>query len=505
MANIDLKYSYTDNPLYEYETELKRENLDEMRKFDIKTGNGFIVNHIGDITKDLKNINSIFSSKFGLGLDDQTPTMIRYVCECRSTKGKVNEGTICPICGTKVEYVDDNFSYRGWNVLNDEYYVIHPNLYKLIESFIGKNILDNIIKPNDEKDKESFKKKPTKMTKKNEKFFGIGMFEFKERFDEIMDYYHNIKKSKDDAIYYDIMENKENIFTHSYPVITALLRPYSLNDRIFNYNDINGHYNMLAKLVKELNNDHLRMSRKKKQKKQLLYDIQKKIITIDNEIDAVLSGKKGVCRALFGGRYTFSARDVIKPDLSLEIDQVKLSYFTLVVLLENSIISFLMKTNNMLMPDAREIWSRATIEVDNMVLNIIRTMIKNSEYGGIPILINRNPTLIYGGIDQVFVVDVTLDSYTMSISLQITDKLNADFDGDVMNILYIINHDFFLECYNKLNPRNCHYISKNDGLFDNDANFKKNIIVNHSTLINMGRKNYSNEMIEKIKRLQKQY
>lgn len=503
MVNIDLKYSYVDNPYFELETSLEKINLDELRKFDIRTGNGFIVDHIGDITKDLQNINSIFSSKFGLGLDDQSPTMGRYTCECRSTKGTVNEGTICPICGTVVRYVDDNFSYRGWNVLNDEYKVIHPVIYMQLESLIGEKILNNIIKPNDEKDKDGFRRKSNlgKIDPKKEPFYGIGMIDFYKRFDEIIEYYNSTKKDKED-VYYDILKNRDIVFTNSYPVITSLLRPYSLNERIFNYNDINGHYNMLAKLVKALNNDSLSIFKKKKQKKQLLYDIQRKIYIINKEIDAVLSGKKGVCRSLFGGRYSFSARDVIKPDLSLEIDQIKLSYFALVVLLQDTIISFLMKSNNISMPVARNIWEKATIEVDKTILNIIKTMIKNNN--GIPVLINRNPTLIYGGIDQMFVVDVNEDNYTMSIPLQITDKLNADFDGDVMNILYIINHDFFLECFDKLNPRNCHYISKNDGMFDNDVNFKKNIIVNHSTFINIGRNNYSKEMIEKINRLQKQ-
>lgn len=498
MANINLKYSYTNNPNYSYETVLRRLDMDKVKDYDIINGKGFIIHQNCDIKKDLNNITGIFSPKFGLTLDHQTPFIDKYTCECRNTMSKINENTICPICGTPVTFVDDNFDYVGWNVINDEYHIIHPVIYTQLESLIGDKVLKNILNPVDEKDKDGFKVKHK--ASKEEPYFGIGMMEFYEKFDEIIFYYYSKKKKEKLDVYADIIENRDIVFNHSFPTITALLRPHKISGNIFNYNDINNHYNMLAKLVRELNNDKLRMFKKKKQKKQLLYDIQCKINKVNKEIDAILSGKKGIIRSVFGGRYSFSARDVIVPDPLLEIDEVKLSYYTLVILLQQSIISFLMKSSNMSASDAYNIWYNSITQKDQRVYNIIEAMIKSNDRG-LPILINRNPTLAYGGIDQMFIVGI-LDNYTMAIPLQILEKLGADFDGDVLNILYIINKDFFRACFEVFNPRNCHFISKNDGLFDNSVNHSKNIIINQSTFINLGRKNYSPEMIEKIKRLQ---
>lgn len=498
MAEIGIKYSYTNNPDFYYETILRRLDMDKVKDHDILNNKGFIIHQTSDIKKDVNNPTGIFSPRFGLTLDHQTPFIDRYVCECRTTMGKINKGTKCPICGTIVEFVDDNFEYVGWNVLNDDYYIIHPIFYSQLESLIGEKILRNIINPVDEKDKDGFT--INNKVIKDEPYHGIGMIAFYKRFDEIIEYYYNKKKKEKLDIYLDLLQNRDIIFTHSFPTITALLRPHKISGNLFSYDDINNHYNMLARLVKELNNDKLRIFRKKKQKKQLLADIQNKINKINKEIDDILSGKKGNIRSVFGGRYSFSARNVIVPDPLLEIDQVKLSYYTLVILLQQSIISFLMKSSNMSASDAYNIWYNSITQKDQRVYNIIDAMIK-SHPEGLPILINRNPTLAYGGIDQMFVIGI-LDNYTMSIPLQILEKLAADFDGDVLNILYIINQDFFKACYEVFNPKNCYFISKNDGLFDNSVNHSKNIIINQSTFINLGRNNYSNEMLEKIKKLQ---
>ena len=50
----------------------------------------------------------------------------------------------------------------------------------------------------------------------------------------------------------------------------------------------------------------------------------------------------------------------------------------------------------------------------------------------------RNPTISYGSIMQCFCVGINFN-YTMSLSLQVLSPLAADFDGDTLNIMHIIN------------------------------------------------------------------
>ena len=80
----------------------------------------------------------------------------------------------------------------------------------------------------------------------------------------------------------------------------------------------------------------------------------------------------------------------------------------------------------------------------------------------------------------------------MNISLQVIKGLGADFDGDTLNILYIINQDFLNISETVFNPRNM-YISKNDGYFSNDYSQQRDTLINVNTLLQLSRSNYSKE------------
>lgn len=99
----------------------------------------------------------------------------------------------------------------------------------------------------------------------------------------------------------------------------------------------------------------------------------------------------------------------------------------------------------------------------------------------------------------MFVVDIC-DSYTLELPLQILPLLCADFDGDVLNILYLINKDFAEAAFNILNPRNAFYISRNDGKLNSQVLFNKDTLINANALIGLSRKNYSPEQLEKIRK-----
>ena len=70
---------------------------------------------------------------------------------------------------------------------------------------------------------------------------------------------------------------------------------------------------------------------------------------------------------------------------------------------------------------------------------------------------------------------------------------------DFVNILAIINKDFQVAAENVFNPRNAMYISKNDGMFNNAYNHKRDTIINMNKLAYLSRSNYSSAQLEKIK------
>ena len=132
--------------------------------------------------------------------------------------------------------------------------------------------------------------------------------------------------------------------------------------------------------------------------------------------------------SLFAGRYNFTGRCVIVSNPKLRNDQVLLSYNSLVELLHASIINILKKSYNLSSQDAYNRWYAAKINTDPLIVRIIESMIKKHKSGkGIPIIINRNPTINYGSILQMYCVGITY-SYTMELPLGVLVSLGADFD-----------------------------------------------------------------------------
>lgn len=409
------------DPNFEYSTRLVVLDLDKECTNDIVNGNGFFIEEPQSIKKDLKSENSIFSSKFGALAGDTDVFIDRYRCECGATRNRINHNTLCPICGTPVRYVDDNFEYFGWCCLKKDYYFIHPNLFKSLEAFIGAKRLDNILKGDEEKDEDGFTK--AKEISPDEPFYAIGMLEFHNRFDEVMEFYRNKFPNKIEH-YNRLMENKDKIFTHSIPVYTIHLRPVRVEGENLVFEGTNAIYNMVAKLVSQINRDNLKIFRKAKLKKILLYELQTKVMELYAEIEAILAKKKGIVRNLFGGRYNFTSRSVIVSKPELRIDQIILSYHVLVKVLQQTIINIIKKSYNVNLSVAYDIWYRAVLEPNPRIVDIINNIIKSNPEG-IPFIINRNPSINYGSILQMYCIGMSF-SFTMAIPLQILSPLAAD-------------------------------------------------------------------------------
>lgn len=431
LERLTYPFKNDDDAAYFYETALGRRDLDKVREEYVSRGKGFIITKPQKTTKkDMKDPNSIYSSRFGQTLQDVNPFADRYRCKCHNLEGRINLGVLCPICKEKVRYVDDDYDFYGFMVLQENYHIIHPNLYKSIEFYIGKDNLAKILDYNVEKDIDGHIIKNTEINK-NEPFAGIGMIEFMERFDEIIDFYRSVNRSKSakkEDYYADIMENRDKVFTQTICVMTTLLRPFQITGKGFSFEKTNSIYNMMARLVSLINTNKLRINRKRKQKNQLLWDLQCKQQELYQEIEDILSGKKGIIRGLLGGRYQFTSRDVIVPDKTLKIDEVSLPYVSLVELLQQTIINLLQKIYNLSCNDAYNIWYNAQSSPDNRVVSIIENLLKKRK---VHVLINRNPTISYGSMLQMDVVKMTY-SYTMGLNSNILPLI----EGDVCFVLY---------------------------------------------------------------------
>lgn len=87
----------------------------------------------------------------------------------------------------------------------------------------------------------------------------------------------------------------------------------------------------------------------------------------------------------------------------------------------------------------------------------------------------------------------------MSISLLVLKKLAADFDGDTLNILLLLNQEFIAMAEDILSPR-VMFISRNDGMCDSDLLHSRDTIINANAMKNLYE--YTPEEIANIKALQ---
>lgn len=65
------------------------------------------------------------------------------------------------------------------------------------------------------------------------------------------------------------------------------------------------------------------------------------------------------------------------------------------------------------------------------------------------------------------------EDHTMSLPIQVLKVLNADFDGDILNIISLKNKEMAKKYNATLSPRKSMTISRNDGMFNDDFNLLK--------------------------------
>ena len=495
-VKITLRYPQSDE--YEYFTKLIRINLDEFREKMIKEGKGFIISEPAGIKKDIKLQGGIFSSRYGSNsMADADSFGGRFSCKCGDKRGSIRNGEFCEICKTRVKYVSDDVSITGFLKLKDYYWIIHPTYYRTLAAFIGVERLNRIILPDIKIDIDG-NELPVEPKQKNEPFAGIGILQFHDRYEEVLNFY--LSKSPMKRIYYDdLLANKNNVWTHTIAVFSSLLRPSYLDNGSLKYEACNDHFNILAKLVYQCNNDVLSIDRKSKERLALLYDIQYNLNNLYIECRDIMAKKKGDIRAAIGGRYCFSARAVIKQDVTLKADEIKLPFMALCILLEQVIVNILKRSYHFGYADAYKKWKRCIITgYDQVIYDILDGLIKNEDHG-LPVIINRNPTIAYGGILSVKCIGINMD-YTMSISILVLQSMGADFDGDTLNIWYLYMKQLIEVADKVLNPKYM-MISNNDGQCNTQFMHYKDYTINANALKMLYE--YRPDQIEKIKRLQR--
>lgn len=479
MKDVNELKEYTVNTKMEHDVEFYILDLEEEMDKDLANNNGFVITAKKGLDRAEKERteDGIYSPKFGSVFGDEDAFKELYRCECGEFKGKIHKGEICPICSGEVTYKDKNVNMTGWFYI-ESYSTIHPQMFEFVSSLIGTKLLDNILKPEWETDDDGNTIKPVvDMKSKNiNRYEHIGMLEFQSRFEEICEFFYSKRKAKKE-VYDFIIENKDKVFTSALPTHALFLRPLVITDEDMDYLPINKKYASLSTKIYNLNNKYSVITDKnEKIVLNTLYGVLKKYEEVTAFIYETLSTKNGHIRSnILGSKLNHSGRFVITPLSGSKINQVDMPYLGFLTEFKPEIINITTKIMNITVSEANILWHRANQKFDKRMYDIMTYIVENYKT---VILLNRNPTLNYGGILEMVVRRIKPDysDLSLSIPINILNILAGDFDGDALNTVSI--KDKYLEdAFSIYNPRENMIIDKNDGLFNNSFNLIKEQLI----------------------------
>jgi DNA-directed RNA polymerase beta' subunit len=406
---------------------MRRLNWDVQFYKDLLVGNGFQIIEPSGVSIDGMKKKSMYGANsplYGTNYEDEQAFIERYRCSCGEFVGRQFEGEECPICHTKVEYKSSNINITGWISLGTSR-IINPYYFNVLQNAIGKNVFlemifaKYIVTTDGMRTKLSADKLETEPLSK---YSYIGIDEFFNNFEEIIEYFKAKKKNKVDT--FDLLLNqKRAVFTSHIPVYSTMLRPQSVTSDTFYFGGIDKIINTLYSLSEYLKNcvDI--------EEDYILQRIQTKVNKMWDMNLEMINGKEGWIRQeLLGGSINYSSRNVILPDPTLHDNEIDISYNTFLELFKYKIIYYLMKLDNTSLSRAYDEWKNAFM-YDEKVYQVMCFVLEKEQPR---LIINRNPTLNYYSmlLMKIRTIKKDVTDYTLSIPLSILPGLNADFDGD---------------------------------------------------------------------------
>lgn len=439
----------------------RRLNWDICFYDDIANNDGFIITEPSTITLDGKVNKTMYgpnSPLFGTTYGDEQAFLERHRCKCGAFKGKQFEGEICPLCNTKIEARETDIKLTGWMTLGNNV-VINPYWYKIFLRLIGKKVFPEIISGMERVDTDGIRHRlvPGVDYEALSPYSGIGIDGFLEKYDEILDYFE--KKKKDKKKEFDkCRKEKAKVFTHHIPVYSTMLRPSSATSDTFYYNGIDKQINPLFNLTQSIKDCE------PIEKDYLQQRIQMRVnLMWDFNFD-LIDKKEGFIRnKLIAGALNYTSRCVIVPDPTLRVDEVDLPYQAFRILFKYRIIYYIMKIDDIPLSKAFYRW-RDAYKFDEYVYDIMMHIVNTEQPR---ILLNRNPTLNYYSMLLLRIRKIQRNdkSATLAVPLSILPGLNADFDGDILNMIAMFE-DEIIRMFRNFDPIEKYIISRTTGMLD---------------------------------------
>ena len=424
---------------------LTRINLENEYLRDMAIHNGFLIKNDDKFAP--TNVDALInSSKF---MDCE------YRCDCGAFIGQDIIGQTCPCCGSEIALHSLNFEYTGWINLG-KHKIISPVYYNILKRVLGNNMLKFILgdyksdlsvqyNENDKDFLENKKNKKSgrvsvndinyikkKIPKSKYQYQGLGHDVFYERFEEVL----TACAPKNNPDVQMLIDEKDAVFTSKIPIYSTAFRPVSKTSETMFYPKINKWFSMICAVYCQLDDMVLDI-----EVIQALNFIQNYLIeACEHLITAEISKKTGFVRSeIVGGTFSFSARGVITLDISLRADEIDIPYTMALTAFQFRITHMLATRYNMTLEQAYLFISNS--DRDPIVLQLLDEIIAEGQW----VFLIREPTINLASIEVCGIRRYKFDDDTISLPQEPLPGFNADFDGDQLNLCFLIDENIHKE------------------------------------------------------------
>ncbi len=414
-------------------------------------------------------------------------------CDCGFLQGNYSTGAICSVCSTevKVDFVT-NKNHRTWiSVPSMITGVLHPVFYNILADWTGYtvrsqnlgmytpgketgklNLVDAIIDQNIPLPLEVAQIFP-----------GRGFNYFYDNFDKIVEYLATTYKptaTKKNVILIRqfIKLYRKYAFATKLPVLAAILQPITKKSETMRFVDA-GSRDLLNAVHEVCYVDFVvgRIPTTEAKLNRVMCQAYKSYMAYTTYIISKMLGEKPaiIRQHATGGRLHMSFRSVIVPISGAHrYDELHIPWGIMVNTFRLHIINRLEHLYGMPPLDAYMRTNVARMLYDKDIHDILNTFIADYPGGkGIPTLLDRPPTLQRGSEQFLYVTYVkpNPDDKAIGISPLIIADANADFDGDALSGVFILESDAALlfKCLHpseRILDKNNAKVSKNIALTD---------------------------------------
>lgn len=371
-------------------------------------------------------------------------------CECGDTRGRYNVGVVCEKCGTTVMAVTERplesvlwiappkgvhklINPRAWHILNKS---LTHNGVRLLEWLCNPTMQ---MPPN-----------PPKAARKLQSLnIERGLNYFYENFDEIIAVFfeHGLfsgTRSQKTDLELFIRKYRNEIFCDHLPIPSKLgFITEKSGNRTYADPTIKLAVDAI-RTISDVENSPIPYSHKQIQARavQVLTSLSD---YYESFISEELGKKPGRLRKhIYGSRLHFTFRAVISSLSDNHVyDEIHLPWSVAVMVYQAHLVSLLRKLGPEWTPRKCVGFLREhTLRHHPLLESLFEQLIAESPYGGLPIILNRNPTLMRGSIQALRVTHVKPDPSIHSISMSVLCLVapNADFDGDALNGMLVLDH-----------------------------------------------------------------